>query len=205
MSTPLLDNPAPPSADPPDGDDRDDNHDNDNDRPVRWTTIATFNTSAEAHLARLRLEAEDIDCFIADENVVSIAWHYSLATGGIKLQVDAADVPRATALLASRCDTDHAESPRLDDNDHCPRCNSTRITHDGFTPRRIFGLAFLTATACSLHWIVAGVLLSVCVVLIVRASGQRCEDCNNQWDIRRGFAIVPTARVAPVRDDDRSS
>lgn len=205
MSTKLLDNPAPPSSDPPD-DGPDDDGASDDARRIRWTTIATFSTPTEAHVARLLLEANDIDCFIADEHTVSTAWHYSLATGGMKLQVDASDVSRAVERLASRsADLDNDVDPSADihNSGRCARCGSTHIARDGFTLRRVVGLAFLTAIALSSHWVLAGLLLSGCVLLILRSAGYRCEDCHNQWDIRRGFAIVPTARVAPARDDAR--
>lgn len=164
---------------------------------IRWTTIATYTSPPEAHVARLFLESNDIDCFLADENIVATAWHYTVATGGIKLQVDAPEVDRAAALLRTRADVDDTAPVHLDDNDHCPRCNSDRITRDGFTTRRIVGLVFLTAIGCSGHWILGGLLLSACVVAIVRSSGYRCDECGHAWDHRRGFAIVPTAKLAP--------
>jgi len=190
----LLDDPVVPPSEPPEDQDGRDDDGNGDGRPARWVTVATFDTSAAAHIARLRLEFEDIDCFIADENIVSLAWHYSIATGGIKLQVPAPQVERAAALLAGRVELN--DEPQLDDADRCPRCGSQWITRDGFTLRRIIGMGFLSATACSLHWVLGGLLLSACVIAIVRASGFRCEDCDHPWDARRGFAIVPTARVA---------
>jgi hypothetical protein len=123
----------------------------------------------------------------------------------MKLQVDASDVSRALELLSSRADAleDVDNAPvHLDDNRHCPHCGGARITRDGFTARRIIGLGFLTAIGCSLHWVLGGLLLSACVLIIVRSCGHRCEDCGHQWDFRRGFAIVPTAKLAP-HDDDR--
>src|SRR5829696_3420118 len=63
---------------------------------VRWVTIASFTNPAEAHVARIKLDSEDIPSVILDENMGVAAWHYSIATGGIKLQVPEPEARRAT-------------------------------------------------------------------------------------------------------------
>src|SRR6478609_8075277 len=90
---------SPPPIDPPDdrdddwgggdggGDDNDDDAAGGEGKRVDWVTVATFGESAAAHVARLKLENEGIPVFIADENIGVALWHYSIATGGIKLQV----------------------------------------------------------------------------------------------------------------------
>src|SRR5687768_13190261 len=112
----------PPPVDPPDdGDGRGDN----DSEPVRWTTVQTFNDPPSAHIARLRLEADGIPCFIADENIAATAWHYAIATGGLKLQVPSEDADRATAALR-RDQLKVAEA--ADDNlQACPRCGSAEL------------------------------------------------------------------------------
>ncbi|MBP7865361.1 MAG: DUF2007 domain-containing protein [Acidobacteria bacterium] len=61
--------------------------------------IRSFQDPMEANLAKGRLEAEGIPCFLADENIVGIQPFYGILVGGIKLTVRAADAGRATALL----------------------------------------------------------------------------------------------------------
>jgi len=63
-------------------------------------TIATFDFWPLAEIARGRLLAEGIDGRLADQHLVQTDWLYSLAVGGIKLQVEAADRARAQAVLA---------------------------------------------------------------------------------------------------------
>ena len=63
-------------------------------------TIATFDFLPEAEIARGRLLAEGIDCQLVDQHLVQTNWLYSPAVGGIKLQVEAADVQRAQTILA---------------------------------------------------------------------------------------------------------
>jgi len=64
-------------------------------------TVASFGTPIDAHVARGRLEDNGIDAYVADENMVGVAWHLGLAVGGVKLQVAAEDAERAREILAS--------------------------------------------------------------------------------------------------------
>lgn len=66
------------------------------DSPV---TVATFDFLPSAEIVRGRLLAEGIECQLADQHLVQTDWLYSIAVGGIKLQVAAAEVPRALAVL----------------------------------------------------------------------------------------------------------
>jgi hypothetical protein len=65
-------------------------------------TIATFGEPIEAHLAKARLEAAGIPAFIADENSVGVAWHLTVALGGVKLQVADENADEARSVLADR-------------------------------------------------------------------------------------------------------
>ena len=73
--------------------------------------IARFDSMPEAHIAMGRLEAEGIEAWLADEHLVQTDWLYSIAVGGIKLQVAAEDAQRASKILA----TDY--SGRLDNEE----------------------------------------------------------------------------------------
>jgi hypothetical protein len=63
-------------------------------------TIARFYDVTQADLARIDLEASGIRVFLSNEGLVSTLWHLTGAIGGIKLQVAAADVDRAEAILS---------------------------------------------------------------------------------------------------------
>lgn len=91
----------------------------------RWITVATFDDSVRANMARLKLESEGIACFLADEMLVSTDWLMSNAVGGIKLQVREGQVAAARAILARVRPADF-----LDDEAQalvCPRCGSNRL------------------------------------------------------------------------------
>jgi hypothetical protein len=72
-------------------------------------TVATFDFLPDAEIAKGRLLAEGIQCRLADQHLVQTDWLYSIAVGGIKLQVAAKDVDQARAAL------DRDFSDELDD------------------------------------------------------------------------------------------
>jgi hypothetical protein len=66
-----------------------------------FVTVATYNNSLEANLAKQLLEAEGIRCYLANESTVDLAWHLTVAVGWIKLQVHQSDVALAKSILES--------------------------------------------------------------------------------------------------------
>ena len=63
-------------------------------------TVATFTKSAEAHLRRLALQQAGIKAFLQDEHFSDVNfWGMANAIGGVKLQVDPADVELALRVL----------------------------------------------------------------------------------------------------------
>jgi hypothetical protein len=86
-----------------------------------WVTLGTYWSTVEAHIARLKLEAEDIDCLIFDENFANHQL-FAIAGGGVKLMVLLADADRARAILdaAAAADleklADDAVGPRVDES-----------------------------------------------------------------------------------------
>lgn len=68
---------------------------------MKLVTVARFDLMPLAHIAKGRLEAEGIPCSLMDENLVQTDWLYSIAVGGIKLQVDEEFAARAHVILAT--------------------------------------------------------------------------------------------------------
>jgi hypothetical protein len=77
---------------------------------MNLVTVAIYDTMPDAHIALGKLESEGIEAWLKDEHLVQTDWLYGIAVGGIKLQVEAADVDRALATLA------RDDSRRLDDD-----------------------------------------------------------------------------------------
>lgn len=78
----------------------------------RLVTIGEFDDPANAHLAKVRLEEEGVDCFLQDEHANRLYSLASIALGGIKLQVREADAGRAADILGVEEDTAKSAGPK---------------------------------------------------------------------------------------------
>lgn len=94
-------------------------------------TIANFRDLPLAELAKLKLDSEDIPCFLQDKNLVGVNWMYSNAIGGVKLQVPKEYIDSAKQILNEDCSADLAtvedEFPPRDINDLCEKCKSPNL------------------------------------------------------------------------------
>jgi hypothetical protein len=91
-------------------------------------TIRRYRDLSEAIVARGVIESAGIFCFLKDENFVRLDWQMSNLIGGIRLQVAAADVDAAEAILEQPIPEaiDLPDQPSFE-QPHCPRCNSINI------------------------------------------------------------------------------
>ena len=64
-----------------------------------FITIATYPNISELAIAKGRLEADGIACFVQDELTVQVYNFYEQAVGGVKLQVNEDDVETARRIL----------------------------------------------------------------------------------------------------------
>lgn len=95
----------------------------------RLVTVASYNSQWEAQLAKARLEANDIEAVIADENFMRLYWAVTSSLGGVKVQVRESAVRPAQELLARTqpipeiylVTEEEAARPR------CPGCKSDRV------------------------------------------------------------------------------
>ncbi len=122
-----------------------------------WITVAQYNFSASAHMARLRLAREGIPCLLLDERMSRLATHTLI---GVRLQVRESDIERAHRLLHGR---------RSGVVLHCAQCGSERLRAQG--PRWM-------------PWIFALALLSF-VPRGRRIVKSHCLDCGHVGDARR--------------------
>ena len=91
-------------------------------------TLKTFDNSFEAHLLKTTLESEGIQCFIFDENMVSINPLFNITVGGIKLKINNADLGKALEILE-----ENEELKLTNENNEvikCPKCDSEDIYLD---------------------------------------------------------------------------
>ncbi len=64
-----------------------------------WVTVRTCIWGHEADVVRSVLEGSGVEVFIPDEQMGTLRPHLLLGTGGVRVQVRASDVERATELL----------------------------------------------------------------------------------------------------------
>lgn len=127
-----------------------------------------------ANLARTRLEAAGIPCFLSNENLVSLMPLYSPITGGVRLHVRRGDAEAALAVLRDvpvppatgpdvasfAADAPDPVAPR------CPRCGSSDVAY-GPATRNTYGL-----------W---SSLLSVLLRFPVRGNRFHCFHCGHEF------------------------
>ncbi len=182
----------------------------DDDRdPSRWMTVATFWQPTEAHLARLKLESEEIDCVLIDENLVAMDWLYANAVGGIKLRVPESELLRARQILAerpapmARTAEDEAKHPSVaaefsDGVLHCPDCGSTDLDRPFMLRRNIWALCAMMLLATTVLFIALPLLL---VVYFIWLRPHHCRACANVWtatSTAKGFEVRASGSQNPL-------
>ena len=86
--------------------------------------LKRFETVIEANIARTKLDAFGIPCFLTEENVTHMTNH--LLSGGIRLHIFAEDADRARQIVLG-----DQLSKSDDDLIICPRCYSRKIIRNG--------------------------------------------------------------------------
>ena len=103
-----------------------------------------------AHLARTKLEAAGIPCFLTNENLVSLNRMYSPVAGGVRLHVYQRDAAQATEVLREPPVMQAVLGGLAEPASHshgtttCPRCGSTDVTSE--TPAEPVNAASWLAT-----------------------------------------------------------
>jgi hypothetical protein len=137
------------------------------------TTIKTFRDPWEAHLFRMRLEADNIPAFVVNDEHVWMKWTISTALGGVRVQVPDFFVEPAGVVLArcasGACRAELAEMFGDIDELVCPRCGSRDIRRRPFLSEFIFGIAII--------------VLGVAVKFETKAC--TCRNCGKRWTDRR--------------------
>ena len=87
---------------------------------MKLTTIKTFDHYFNAHIILTRLKAEGIECYLFDENTVTVNPILGGVIGGIKLAVDEKDTGIALKTLRS-FEEEYLQSVQ------CPKCGENDI------------------------------------------------------------------------------
>jgi ssDNA-binding Zn-finger/Zn-ribbon topoisomerase 1 len=143
--------------------------------PEPLVTVATYSYPLEAHLHRAKLESEGIDSVVVDEHIVNANWLYSIAVGGVRLQVKESDLARAREILDKIPEHVPEEleiSTEVGDDERCPQCHSIDIHYERFHIRRTF-----------FFWFLAYLVLPFTLPFFKRK--WKCHNCGYEWKERR--------------------
>ena len=124
--------------------------------PEPLVTVASFSTPLQANILASRLEADGVECFIADAETIGVHGLLAGAVGGVKIQVRESDSPRAAAIL--RTNTSRTEAPP------CPRCGSRDVRRKG-----------VSILAGALMVLTLGVMALFFPVVWI------CRGCSHRW------------------------
>jgi len=133
--------------------------------------LDSFYEPLAAHLARTKLEAAGIPCFLTNENLVSLNRMYSPVAGGVRLHVYQRDAAQAAEVLRAapvmRAEPGGLAEPATAQAEHCPRCGSGEVTYDA------------AAEPGAAHWFVA--LLSRLRRYPLQGRAHHCFHCGLNW------------------------
>ncbi|PJJ53003.1 putative signal transducing protein [Hymenobacter chitinivorans] len=135
----------------------------------RIVVLESFADPITAHLAKSRLEAEQIPCFLTNENLVGLNRLYGPASGGVRLHVREQDVPAAVEIL--RYETvpmavSHPDDEPQPDIVRCPQCDSTDVAF-GPATRNTYSFPML--------------MLSVLLGYPLRGKRYHCFHCRHEF------------------------
>jgi hypothetical protein len=125
-------------------------------------TVASYDNIEQAELLRIRLEERGVSAYVSDSAVVALNWMYSNAVGGVKVQVDEADIDKVRSLLTEWEEPDIEQA--LLSEYHCPFCGSSKVES-----RKISRTFFMLS------------LLLLGVPLALYRPEHHCLECCKTW------------------------
>lgn len=145
-------------------------------------TIFSSNSPIECYIQQSKLENEGVECFIFDENIVSVHPFLANAIGGVKLKVRSEQKLLAEEIL-SRVEPDLSEESDVVDPGNeaqtkdremitCPYCGSNNV---------YYGQAI--DYKWNIPYLVLSFLMSVPLPFIRKKC--HCFDCHSSFKIKR--------------------
>jgi predicted RNA-binding Zn-ribbon protein involved in translation (DUF1610 family) len=113
-------------------------------------TFSTYSDTVEANIALSKLQANDIACFLTNEQMNDLMWHMKVGLGGVRLMLHDYDFEQANEILALDSIT-ITEEPSGDIS--CPNCGANNVKAGPQTKDKLgviggiklfFSLIFLT-------------------------------------------------------------
>ena len=140
-------------------------------------TVERFNEPWEAHLFRMRLEAEDIPAFVIHEYHIWNAWYLAMALGGARVQVPAERYREAREIWRLCREGQYRQllQEELGDLDDvcCIYCNSDKIT------RR--------PPILMITFAIVGLFFGM--IFPGKSTVYRCHNCGRSWSMPFGIPV----------------
>ena len=133
-----------------------------------FMTIATYDDYLSANLDKQKLDEHGIDCYLADENTVTIKWILKNALGGIKLRVPAQLTEEALRILKEERVGIQVDF-KLEGNENdlvCPNCGSNNTGTEKYS-KSIVGWT----------WLLIGFPITATPI-----KQHRCFYCGHKWE-----------------------
>lgn len=130
---------------------------------MNYVQVWSYDNYVPAHLDMGRLQEEGFDCWLKDENMVTIDPLLTNAIGGIKLMVSEQDAEKAWQLL-NQLRVDYKKTIS------CPICNSHNLELVS-TPRK------------ASNWITALGFYSLFNFPLTVEKVYHCFDCKHEFDL----------------------
>lgn len=128
--------------------------------------VGVFEDELDASLARMALQNEGIESFIADANTINTYSLYSNLLGGVKLMVRSSDFEQAKELLEKEPPSGIVEGEHFgDDKFQCPKCGSGDVEVPGVSKK----------------WAYLSIIL-LGFPLLFTCRKYSCNSCGNIWE-----------------------
>ena len=126
-----------------------------------FVILQSFNNYLDAHLLMAKLESEDIQCWLQDENTVTLYPILTNAVGGIKLFVNKNDLSRARQIF---WEVENNRKKTIE----CPKCKGHNIELVS-TPRK------------AANWFSAILTFFLGDYALAVDKVNHCFDCGNEF------------------------
>ena len=126
-----------------------------------FVILQSFNNYLDAHLLMAKLESEDIQCWLQDENTVTLYPILTNAVGGIKLFVNKNDLSRARQIF---WEIENNRKKTIE----CPKCKGQNIELVS-TPRK------------AANWFSAILTFFLGDYALAVDKVNHCFDCGNEF------------------------
>ncbi len=158
--------------------------------------VASFLHPLDAHVARGVLEAADIPTLLADEQMVTLNYFWSVGLRGVKLLVTEENAAEALEILGGQPETAEFMGVEEEGKLQCPLCQSYNTRYETYN----LPLAYLVSLLGFFpHWIskIFFWLLLPLSPLLIPKRAWTCGSCGNSWKAVR----EPVPRTHEIADE----